>query len=236
MKLHPFLSYYGSKYRAAPRYPAPEHGTIVEPFAGAAGYSLRYPDRRVVLVERDPRLAGIWRFLIRSKPEDILALPLLDLDASIADLPPCDPDGRELIRAWLQGGVAGGRNTFSSMARGAFGDNPNTPKFWGVSCRARIADQVNAIKHWTIVEGDYSEAPDVTATWFVDPPYNNAAGRVYRFHGLDYPALGAWCRTRRGQAIVCENEGADWLPFRPLYSTANNWNGATKRSVEVVWP
>lgn len=238
MKLHPFMSYYGSKYRAAPRYPAPEHGTIVEPFAGAAGYSLHYPDRRVILVERDPRLAGIWRFLIRSKPEDIMALPLLDLDASIADLPPCDPDGRELIRAWLQGGARNGKNSFSSMARGNLIKNPSTPAFWGAACRARIANQVEAIKHWTIVEGDYSAAPDIMATWFVDPPYNNAAGRVYRFHTIDYPALGTWCRSRAGQTIVCENEGADWLPFQPLYSTANNWNAGapTKRSVEVVWP
>lgn len=39
--LKPFWRYYGGKYRAAPRYPVPLHRTIVEPFAGAAGYSLR---------------------------------------------------------------------------------------------------------------------------------------------------------------------------------------------------
>ena len=126
MTLAPFLSYYGSKFRSGPRYPEPEHGTIVEPFAGAAGYSLRYPDRRVILIERDPRLAGIWRFLIRSRPSDVLALPLLDLDASIADLPSCDPDGRELIRAWLQGGARNGKNTFSSMAKNTSRRGPTT--------------------------------------------------------------------------------------------------------------
>ena len=49
--LRPFWAYYGGKWRAAPRYPRPMHDTIIEPFAGAAGYSLRYPDRNVVLVE-----------------------------------------------------------------------------------------------------------------------------------------------------------------------------------------
>jgi len=231
--LRPFLSYYGSKYRAAPRYPVPVHDTIVEPFAGAAGYALRHHERHVVLVERDPRIAGIWRYLIRARPVDVLALPLLALDQTVADLPACDPDGRELIRAWLQGGSRNGKNSFSSMAKRNLLANPNTPSFWSAACRARIASQVDAIKHWTIIEGDYTEAPDIEATWFVDPPYDNAAGRVYRHHDLDYPAVGRWCRTRRGQVLVCENAGATWLPFAPLYNTANAWNG-TKRSTEVL--
>jgi len=42
--LRPFWRYYGGKWRAAPSYPSPRCETIIEPFAGAAGYSLRYPD------------------------------------------------------------------------------------------------------------------------------------------------------------------------------------------------
>lgn len=235
--LRPFLSYYGGKWKIAPRYPAPAHRTIVEPFAGGAGYSLRHYRREVILVERDPRIAGIWRYLIGASPSDVLALPLLDLEQSIDDAPPCDPDGRELIRAWLQGGARNGKNTFSTMAKNNLRLNPNTPAFWGAACRARIAEQVIHIKHWHVIEGSYADAPDVEATWFVDPPYNNAAGSVYRFNnsGIDFAALGAWCEGRAGQAIVCENVGADWLPFSPLLETANNWNGDTKRSGEAIW-
>jgi len=34
------FSYYGSKSKLAQHYPTPKYDTIVEPFAGAAGYSL----------------------------------------------------------------------------------------------------------------------------------------------------------------------------------------------------
>ena len=71
MNLRPFFCYYGGKWRAAPKYPAPEHDTIVEPFAGAAGYATRYPDRKVVLVERDPVIAGLWRYLTKVSPAEI---------------------------------------------------------------------------------------------------------------------------------------------------------------------
>lgn len=237
MKLSPFLSYYGSKFKAAGRYEAPKHDLIIEPFAGAAGYSLRYSNKKVKLIEKDKRIAGIWKFLINAKPSDILELPLMDLEQTITEIPACDPDGKELIRAWLQGGSRNGKNSFSSMAKNNLTKNPNTPAFWGKACRLRIASQVNFIKHWTIIEGEYGLAKNEIATWFIDPPYNNAAGRVYNHHKLDYIALGNWCRSRQGQAIVCENEGADWLPFRPLYTTKNNWNNSkTKNSTEVIWP
>lgn len=235
MRLAPFMSFYGSKWRAANRYPAPAHETIVEPFAGGAGYALRHFQKRVILIDRDPRIAKIWRFLLRARPRDVLALPLLALDQSVTDLPQCDPGGFELIRSWLQGGARNGKNRFSSMARAAFADNPRTPSFWGAACRARIATQVEAIAHWQFIEGDYSLAPDVDATWFVDPPYDNAAGRVYTHHDIDYPSLGAWCKGLRGQVIACENDGASWLPFRSLYRTSNGWNGPTKRSSEAIW-
>jgi hypothetical protein len=73
------------------------------------------------------------------------------------------------------------------------------------------------------------------ATWFVDPPYE-VAGRAYRFHDIDYAHLGDWCRSRSGQVIVCENAGANWLPFRP-FRTIKGLEGRRggKKSVEVIW-
>jgi hypothetical protein len=49
---------------------------------------------------------------------------------------------------------------------------------------------------------------------------------------IDYPVLGAWCKDRQGQVIVCEGADADWLPFEPL-ADVTAYGG--KRSAEVVW-
>lgn len=73
--MQPFWNYYGGKFRAAPRYPAPQFSTIVEPFAGAAGYSLRYHDRDVILVEKYPVVAEMWRYLIAVSPDEVRRIP-----------------------------------------------------------------------------------------------------------------------------------------------------------------
>ena len=103
--------------------------------------------------------------------------------------------------------------------------------FWGEAVRERIASQVDHISHWEVRHGDYTELPDVSATWYVDPPYQ-VKGKYYRFgsDNLDFEALGRWCLDRQGQVIVCENEGADWLPFEP-FATIKNTLGTGSREV-----
>ena len=86
--IKPFWNYYGGKWRAALRYPSPRHGHIIEPFAGAAGYSLRYPDYDVTLVDAYPVIAGIWRYLIATPPGEIMLIPCVE---SVDDLPPWVP-------------------------------------------------------------------------------------------------------------------------------------------------
>jgi site-specific DNA-adenine methylase len=73
--LRPFFSFYGGKWRAAPYYPTPQFNRVIEPFAGAAGYSTRHHERDVVLVEADPVIAGLWRWLIAAPSSEVLALP-----------------------------------------------------------------------------------------------------------------------------------------------------------------
>lgn len=58
----PFFKIFGSKHRLAATYPRPEHDTVIEPFAGAAGYATRYADRRVVLFEVDPKIVALWSY------------------------------------------------------------------------------------------------------------------------------------------------------------------------------
>lgn len=231
--LKPFWRYYGGKWRAAPSYPAPLHDTIVEPFAGAAGYSLHYPERKVVLVDCYPVVAGIWRWLIGATPEEVRSIPLAD---SVDDLPAWVPTGaRDLIGFSMNTATTSPRRSLSAGCRRL---RTLGRKFygWTDALRERVAEQVPRIKHWEIIEGDYTLAPDIEATWFVDAMYQGEAGEhyVYGSQGFDYEALARWCRTRRGQKIVCEGDGAVWLPFRAHGDFKAG--PRSERTREVVWP
>lgn len=228
----PFFCFYGGKWRTAPRYPAPRFTRLVEPFAGAAGYATRYPDLEVTLVDRDPVIANLWRFLIGASRKDILAIPLLLAGQRVDELR-CGEDARSLVGFWVNKGSAQPKVSQSSWMRQ--GIRPKS--FWGQEIRARIAEQVGRIRHWRIIEGDYTEAPiGPTATYFVDPPYSGAVGRRYRFSEVDYAALGYWVRRLHGQVIVCENDGASWLPFRPfLRAKANESANGHKVSAEAIY-
>jgi len=224
--LAPFWRYYGGKNRAAPLYPQPEHDTIIEPFAGAAGYSCRYPDRRVILVDRSPVIAGIWRYLLAVEPAEILAIPDIPDGGTVDDLPICQ-EARWLVGFWCNNAATTPRKRPSKWVREVAWATAG----WGAAVRERIAAQVPRIRHWQIIEGDYHDAPDVEATWHIDPPYCNRAGSYYPHQPDSFDALGAWCRERRGLVMTCEQAGADWLPFQPL----GRIKVGTGSSAEVVW-
>lgn len=225
VSLRPFWTYYGGKWMAAPWYPAPEHDTIVEPFAGAAGYSCRYPDRKVILIDKSPIIAGIWDYLIQVSPEEILSIPDIPDGGTVDDLPACQ-EARWLAGFWCAKGSHVTRLSPSkwSLDGGMQG--------WGDFVRQRIASQVPKIRHWRIIHGEYTDAPDIDATWHIDPPYNNKAGRAYPAQPASFDDLGRWCEDRRGLAVVCENAGAEWLPFQPLRTISNSHHTGSK---EVVW-
>jgi 16S rRNA G966 N2-methylase RsmD len=91
------------------------------------------------------------------------------------------------------------------------------------------------VRHWKVRHGSYEDCPTAfggadRTTYFVDPPYVDK-GRYYRINHVDHAKVGAWCRTLPGQAIVCEQDGADWLPFESL-ATIKSTKGT---SAEAVW-
>ena len=231
-KLRRFIPVYGGKRSIAAKYPEPAHNTIIEPFAGGAGYSLEYPDRFVRLVDLDERIVGVWQYLIHVSEAELLRLPVgvKDTEADLADYP---QEARWLVGWWLSPAAAGG----PAKRAYSWGDqHAGRSDVWGEKCRARLAGQLEAIRHWKVRHGSYEDfdPSGVRATWFVDPPYQ-AMGVHYRESArkLDFEALGAWCRSLPGQVIVCENAEADWLPFEPLCSMVG---GAKKRTrTEVMW-
>jgi hypothetical protein len=226
--LRPFFSYYGSKWSLGRHYSAPAHDTIVEPLAGSAGYGLFHHKRRVVLIDSDEAVAGLWQYLIRVSAAEIMALPA---GAECVDDVPGPQEARWLVGFWLGRATAFPRRSLSKWGR----TRRWPTSFWGEYIRDRIASQVDSIRHWTARCGSFETCDDISATWFVDPPYERQ-GRFYRSGPIDRAALADWCRARRGQVIVCENEGADWLPFEPFRTArANSSRGKGRTSREVVW-
>lgn len=234
MILRPMFKFFGSKWRASARHAPPLPGApIIEPFAGSAGYSLRYgADRDVVLVERDPVVASIWRYLIDASPSEVLDLPDLPAGGSVEDLDVPDPV-KALVGFWLNSGTATPRKTAASWSR-MFAEKDQVGG-WSHATRARIAAQVPFIRKWAILERSWEDLPNPRATWFVDPPYAGAVGRHYACgsDGIDFEALAAFCRSRRGLVIACEQEGAKWLPFEPFELARGSFG--SRVSSEVLW-
>lgn len=204
-----YFPFYGGKWRAAPLYPHPEWRAIVEPFAGSAGYALRYASAEVTLYDRDPLIVALWDYLLHVSESEIRSLPLKF--ASTDELAVCQ-EARWLIGFWINHGMTAPCKTPSAWMRAGW-----RPKsWWGPEIRERIAAQLHLTRHWRIECRSFEAVDNRYATWYVDPPYNNRVGRRYRHSVIDYPALAAWVLGRRGQVIVCEQEGAEWLPFKPL--------------------
>lgn len=229
MHLKPFFSYYGSKWGAAKTYPSPRYDVIIEPFAGSAGYSCYHSAHKVILVDSNPTVVGVWQYLLKATPSEILALP--DVQEHIDEHAHLPQEVRWLMGYWLKKAGSKPNEKVSRWMR----DYP-TSSFWGQRIRERLAQQVEAIRHWKIIEGDYTSAGEKTATWFIDPPYIGKRGAFYINSSaqLDYSALGEWCRARKGHIIVCEGSGADWLPFE-AHAGIKSMKGGRHRSDEVVW-
>lgn len=237
--LKPFFSYFGSKFNIAGMYPEPIYDHVVELFAGSAAYSCHYPDKKITLIDANPDITITWLYLIRSSEAEILSLPDIDLGQDIRDLDVC-PEARLLIGWWC----GKGRTTPARSIR----DNQWTRKYkidrlchyWGESIRHRIAKQQKYIRHWKVICDDWDRYIESTqikrATWFVDPPYQEA-GFHYPYNGINYKALSVACRRLPGQTIVCENDGADWLPFWPLQriKVNNSLAGKVRYRNEMVW-
>lgn len=235
-----FFRYYGGKWRVAPRYPKPRYRTIIEPFAGTAGYSLRYPDNDIILYDKDPVIYGIWKYLIKFSQAEILSLPI---SISHADEITTCQEARWLVGFWLNAGTASPALSPSAWMRG--GTRPNS--YWGESIRNRIARQVVRIRHWKVYNQSYDTIDPVMqstkTTWFVDPPYQYA-GKFYKYRNIDYTHLAKWIVELPGQVIACEQSGADYLPFSPFRMTTTTagkrgdchmGNRATSYSAEVIW-
>ena len=230
--MKPFFSYYGAKYTGSKYYGPPRAPVVIEPFAGSACYSTRWNAPLAKLYDVSPDICALWDWLIHCSLDDVRALPdefeNFDQVAALAHGP------RTLAQFWVSKGRAepsGKLSPWYFQYR-----NARDCRVWGAAVKRRIIEQKPLIAPWAIEQRSYADVPWVPAHWHVDPPYDNAAGSRYPYSRVDFAHLGAWCRSLPGEVDVCENVGAKWLPFEPLYtvvSTRGRRSGAY--SQEAVW-
>lgn len=226
MILKPFINYYGGKYKTSLIYPEPKHNLIIEPFAGAAGYSLRHYKHKVKLYEKYDDLVKMWQFLIDSSEDDILSLPIIFESLEKTNIP---EGAKILIGFLLNTGTTRPCKTRSKWAK----EYEHSGQFWSEKRRKRIAEQVEKIKHWEIHKiENYSEISNEKATWFIDPPYQKQGIHyVHSSSSICFNSLGEWCKNLSGQVIICEQEGANWMPWNNYKEVKSN--NKTKTSKEV---
>jgi site-specific DNA-adenine methylase len=220
INLENMFSYYGSKSKIVDYYPPPKNKKIIEPFAGSARYSLKYWQNDVLLVDKYPVIVDVWNYLKNASEQDIKGLPKLNTGQTIDDYDLSDIE-RKFMGFMVQDGTTGMRRTASYFAVKRMDEKFNF-----------IIENLHKIKHWEIKLGSYDELENVEATWFIDPPYE-FGGHEYKCSNknIDFDKLAEWCKERNGQAIVCENTKATWLPFKPM----KEMQGTMFKTTEAIW-
>jgi hypothetical protein len=221
------FSYYGSKSKFAKLYPAPLFNTIIEPFAGAAWYSILHRSKKILLNEKYEVIYNIWNWLINdANPEIILKYKDFNLsdDIRVLDI---NEAHKDLIGFCINRGVSSPCNIVQKWSC-QVASKPNWASTTAFQLE-RIAKLSPEIKHWKTQFGDYKNLPNIEATWFIDPPYQNG-GKYYKENNINYLELTEWCKSRKGQVIVCENTSANWLDFKPLVKN----NGQRKKTMEAI--
>lgn len=212
--------YYGAKGRIARYYDPPRYDYIVEPFAGSARYALLYCDNGVWINDAYEVIANIWRWIQQATAQDIKSLPVLRQGERLSDVKGLSQPERDLLGFCAMPGIP------------APGDRTNR---WSDGkpaeiLKRRLLKMVGRIRHWRITNLSFDELPNMTATWFIDPPYQ-FGGDLYVKKGIDYPKLMAWIQGRHGDTITCENDRNDWLDrWQPLCRMV----GQRKITYEVV--
>jgi len=215
------FSYYGSKSKIVDYYPPPKYGKVIEPFAGSARYALKYWDRDILLVDKYDVVIDIWKWLQQCSEGDISSLPKLKKGDDIRNM---NLTKNELLFLSIACGAGASLPQYSVSALGE--QNAKT-------LYSNTIKNLHKIKHWQIKLGSYQDLPNEEATWFIDPPYEFGGHRYQHSNSnIDFIELSEWCKGRNGQAIVCENTKATWLPFKPVIKFTGTQKNIT---VEAIW-
>ena len=219
------FSYYGSKSKIVDNYPSPKYDMIIEPFAGSARYSLKWFDREVLLIDKYPIIIDVWHYLQAASEKDIVNLPKPEIGDDLRKYKNLSKIEKQFMGFLVQAAQGKPANTVTKYSD--FYKTKTDPRY-------RIAKQLFKIRHWKIECADYASIANQEATWFIDPPYQKGGQHQYKYNNksINYSKLAGWCKSRMGQAIVCENMKADWLSFYPMTDLQGVANTNT---VEAIW-
>src|SRR5213075_2113399 len=171
MKINPLFKWFGSKWQSAKKYPPPKFLTIIEPFAGGAGYSLNHCDNQVTIYDNDPNLRILWKWIITEATQSrVLDIPIdLPIGTDIRSIGLSEGQA-QLLKHWQRTNNVGDCWTISPWG--------NKPGFWTSNTRARVSEEIYAIRHWKFLKITFTRC----ATYFIDPPYQYN----YRYSYGDY--------------------------------------------------
>lgn len=219
------FSYYGTKKKIAEKYPAPSYDTIIEPFCGAAMYSLygNNWEKNVILYDKYEKIFIVWDYLInKASINDINSLPELKEGLNLDSIN-ISIEEKSLLGFYANPASAVPKKTVTKRGENAWQRH-----------KKHIIDNLHKVKHWHIYNDSYINIENTEATWFIDSPYE-FGGQYYHSTAsnklLDYKKLGEWCLERKGEIIVCENDKAKWLDFKPLVEM----NGQLHKTMEVMF-
>lgn len=209
------FNYFGRKGRNLIRlYPPPSCDYIIEPFAGSARYSLKYgleqvfnKTRKVWINDKWKVIYDVWIWIQNATVQDIRNLPnVIQEGKSLYDYKTLSEAEINLLGFCLAINPAAPIKKTTSFSKTN-------------DCVSLLKNNLikicGRLKHWKITNLDYKDMPNEEATWFVDPPYQHYS-KYYKLKDIDYSHLRDWCLSRKGELIVCEGTGADWLDFKVL--------------------
>jgi len=239
----PLFKWFGSKWLSSKHLPAPRYDTIIEPFAGGAGYSLRYADRKVVIAESNSHLHELWQWLIRDATEALIREIPLSVPVGTNILSLGLSRGQSLLlKTWQRTNNVGDCWTISPWG--------NLPGQWTANTRARVASEVDAVRHWELWSNGIPVLHQCVglgakdSTFFVDPPYlYNYQYKAPLLIGYSQLGMTVGRLAERNQVIVCEaiepktGRVPDWLPFTAWQSrvTSRRKADCQHHSKELLW-
>lgn len=196
---------------------------LVEPFAGGGivGLTAAFENfvDNVILVEKDPMVAAVWRTMLGGDAE-WLAQRILDFDLSIEncqkvldlkEVEPREEGFRTILRNRINhGGILAAGSGMLKHGEGGKG----IASRWYPETLAKRIRAIDAVRHkFTFIEGDGMDVMDAhkrqkTTVTFADPPYTagtkgkRAGNRLYVHFQLDHERLFDSAAAQKGDFLM----------------------------------